>query len=143
MSNTVKNIQKKKKKGFTLIELIIVIAIIGILALIAIPRFGAVRRDANVRSDIANAKTIHDTTATLITQGTIQLPGTGSTSIDLSQDDNALVGSLQTTPTPRVGTNDSRHFTVTIEADGDIIVNSVDGENTTIVYPNGGTPYNI
>ena len=46
----------KRKKGFTLIELIIVIAIIAILATIAIPNFLAIQRKARVKADIATGK---------------------------------------------------------------------------------------
>lgn len=52
---------KRTKKGFTLIELVIVVAVLVILAAIAIPVVGGVIKDANTATDGANAKTIETT----------------------------------------------------------------------------------
>jgi len=47
-----------KRAGFTMIELIFVIVILGILAAVAIPRLGATRDDAVISKIVANTATL-------------------------------------------------------------------------------------
>ena len=141
---------KKKKKGFTLIELIIVIAIIAILAAIAIPKFGDIRRNAALKSDVANAKIIANAASSLIADGKIKVPASTTTlninvgastgTTDAEADATAVKGYLQNVPVPK--SSGYNNYKVTIDTEGNVTV-KMDGKsgnsNGFELYPNTST----
>ena len=104
----------RKSKGFTLIELVVVIAILGILAGIAIPRFMDAQAAARGSRIVADLRTI-DSAATIYYAKNGKYPDVITTSSPASSD-GFIGANLAAWPVPNVGT---------------FIVNQYNGTNKT------------
>lgn len=73
-----------KKKGFTLIELIVVIAILGILAAVLIPKFGGFQDKARATQAITDAKQIATALDSLYAEKGVYPCADGGTETDVT-----------------------------------------------------------
>ena len=86
------------KKGFTMIELIFVIVILGILASVAIPRLAATRTDAEIATTVANIRTLVSDVASYyavkgeFTEGADGVKWNEITNVPLENADSPVVG---------------------------------------------------
>ena len=119
---TISKSNKKKKPGFTLVEMIIVVTILGILASVAIVKYGKVEANAKKNIDYTNASNIASAAIIALSEG---VPSEQVTV-------NSLVekGYLNSKPKPQ--SVEATEFTISLEDDGKNI--TVKADQTTM-YP--------
>ncbi|MDV8111788.1 pilus assembly FimT family protein [Paraclostridium bifermentans] len=111
-----KKIIMKKRRGFTLIELVIVVAILGVLSSIALVKFGDVEKNSKINADYVTANNIATAAKLAINSDVSE----DEISIDYLVENNYLEGK------PKVQSQKDKNFEVCKE-NGDIKV-KVDGQ---------------
>lgn len=115
---------RKAQQGFTLIELMIVVAIIGILAAIALPAYQDYTKRAKV-SEVILAASACRTTITEVYQSATTAPGAGSWGCESSTPTTQYVASIATDANGKV--------TVTVQG-----ITGVTGNITLTPYSSSG-----
>lgn len=117
--------KKRNKKGFTLVELVVVIAILGILAAIAIPKLTSSRKNAAIAAHNANARVLYSAATMFIAEEGVPTEAAGITWAN-DDTDPTWEPYLQSWPKKPTGTAiadiDGNEYTVKISNTGDIKV---------------------
>ena len=91
-----KNHKKILKKGFTLIELMIVIAIIGVLAAVALPAYGDYTKRAKLTEIVLAASSCRTTITEVYQSGPANLPGANGWGCESASSSSKYVAGVAT-----------------------------------------------
>ena len=116
--------RKGNQKGFTLVELLIVMAILAILVAIAVPRFGASLANAKNQANEANIMMIKKA-AELAVYNEDVFPDDGDIDIMETLEEKAYIDGELTNPVT------GNPYTVTITKEGDNLIIEVASEEET------------
>ena len=114
-----KKLIKKKSKGFTLIELIIVIAILAVLAAIALPKYNNSKRKSVITAHNSNVRVLESAALNYVANG-----GEAVTWPDENNSQNDYIKNYPKVPKGIEELKDKagQDYTVTITEDGDVTV---------------------
>ena len=129
-SNIIKGKHKTlKKKAFTLVELIIVLAVMAIIAAVAIPNLTGVSERAKEKADNQSIASIERTVSLLLTDESLQVP-TGNKVYNISfntegkivfdTENSVLADALTDIKKPQV--SGKTGYRITISENGDVTV---------------------
>jgi len=94
----------RKQSGFTLVEILIVVVILGILAAIVVPQFSDASDEAKLSSLVSNLQTIRSQIQLYKIQHNGDLPGAGTASVtDALTKYTTVAGALAATQAPGDG----------------------------------------
>ncbi|NLD50425.1 MAG: prepilin-type N-terminal cleavage/methylation domain-containing protein [Clostridiaceae bacterium] len=115
----------KSKKGFTLTELIVVVAILGVLAAVTTPSILSYIDEAKVNTDEANATTLENCYKRLLAKGTITDADDGTAIINKIKTEINPIPSCQQTGyffTLNTGTGEVKAVSTYDDKDADIVL---------------------
>jgi type IV pilus assembly protein PilA len=101
----------RKEEGFTLVELMVVVLIIGILIAIAIPVFNAAKANAQKKSCYANVRTIEGAAQTYQADAGV-LPSGGALSNGGAAAAWLVPTYIKTTPFCPLGTSATKYYNI-------------------------------
>lgn len=131
---------RKAKKGFTIIELVIVIAVIGILAAVLIPTFSGVIDKANASAAAQNAKVIYEEASVAAAMGGVSLDGVKIADENdkyvYTVDGGSLTGPVEGAPAGMTATDVKSNMKIYM-AGG---LNVVEGNDKKLSFNNGTAP---
>lgn len=133
-----KKLKDNKKKGFTLVELIVVLVILAILAALLIPALTGYINKAKEKSIVAETRQVVMAAQTIADEqyGTISLKGAGSVTITLGTETGATDNKTSSS-TITITAEDIAKL-AEVSADNIKTVTGKDGKITKVVYENDG-----